>query len=474
MLEDEVCAFAEKHAMFPRDCSALVAVSGGPDSVALLHCLDELRSVMGVRLAVCHVNHQLRGDDSEADAAFVEELAGSLDLPFVCTRVDVAERAGGTGESTEMAARELRRAALADAARRNGADRIALGHTAGDSVETILLNILRGTGVRGLAGIRPVSPEGLVRPLLSSTRAQVLAYLEGGGHSYREDATNEDLTHLRNRVRHGLIPLLQAFDGPSITDALQRLSETARLDDEALRLAGQGWLAEALVEEGESQSDECTLSLEVMDGLPRGAAFLLLRRACERVRGHTFGLERLHLREVLRLAASGRVHARVRLPIGITAEVGRGVLRLFVDEGPQGGGQPASVHKAAIRVPGRTEEPALGVVVQTAWAEDAGPGGAAGSGEEAVLWCSERPPRWFVRFWREGDRVRPKGMQGHSKKIKKLFREMQVPPDLRRRYPLLVDASDEPLWIPGIALSEEANHTGHASIGVHVRLVWEQ
>jgi tRNA(Ile)-lysidine synthase len=239
--------------MASRAGSGVVAVSGGADSVALLRALHSLNR----QLTVAHLNHQLRGADSEADAAFVGELCRSLDVPFRVKALDVAAMA--TGDNLEATARSLRYAFFIQVADETGADWIATGHTADDQAETVLHRIIRGTGIQGLRGIAParagegspqtrrafaekwpaaikekwpiankeLSPlDRLIRPFLSVTRAEILTYLSALNQPFREDVTNADPRFTRNRIRHELMPLLKSFN-PDVVSALAHLAEQA-------------------------------------------------------------------------------------------------------------------------------------------------------------------------------------------------------------------------------------------------------
>jgi tRNA(Ile)-lysidine synthase len=216
----------------------VVAVSGGPDSVALLRAvLAAPGSRAPGRLVVAHLNHQLRGAESDADAVFVEELVRSLQLSapqglrWRCERIDVAAQAREAGENLESTARQLRYAWLADVARHEGVPLIATGHTADDQAETVLHRLLRGTGLRGLRGIaarRELEPGiSVIRPLLHVTRAEVLAYLESEGQAFREDPSNRDMRYTRNRIRHKLLPYLAERYNPAVVSILGRLAEGA-------------------------------------------------------------------------------------------------------------------------------------------------------------------------------------------------------------------------------------------------------
>jgi tRNA(Ile)-lysidine synthase len=218
------------------EAGLVLAVSGGPDSVALLRATIAARPG-GVQLVVAHLNHQLRGSNSEADERFVAELhakltaSGIYDLRLCVGRCDVGEVARRDGDNIEAVARRERYRWLAEVAVREGARWVATGHTADDQAETVLLRLLRGAGLqglRGIAGSRPLAAAvSLVRPLLRTTRAEVLAYLQALGQTYREDASNSDRQRTRNRIRHELLPLLVRDYNPAVTSVLGRLATQA-------------------------------------------------------------------------------------------------------------------------------------------------------------------------------------------------------------------------------------------------------
>jgi tRNA(Ile)-lysidine synthase len=207
----------------------VVAVSGGPDSVALLRILATLQQGQG--LAVAHVNHQLRGAESDADEAFVQELAAKLSLPMRSECLNVKALAQREGDNLEAVARRARYAWLERIAREMGASWVATGHTADDQAETVLHRLLRGTGLKGLRGIAARRALGagidLVRPLLLIRRADVIAYLDAEGQNYRIDSSNCDPAFTRNRIRHELLPLLVRRFNPEVVAILGRLANQA-------------------------------------------------------------------------------------------------------------------------------------------------------------------------------------------------------------------------------------------------------
>ncbi|HXH08047.1 MAG TPA: tRNA lysidine(34) synthetase TilS, partial [Vicinamibacterales bacterium] len=231
--------------LLPPGARLLAAVSGGPDSVALAHLLRQLERPAGFTLvALAHFNHRLRGADADADEAFCRDLAATLGLRFERGEADIAALARTWRTSREAAARRARYAFLDDAATRTGADAIAVGHTLDDQAETFLLRLFRGSGPRGLAGIRPKTGR-VVRPLIDIPRADLHAWLRAHGHAFREDPTNRDLAIPRNRIRHEVLPYLRERISPSIAASLARAAALA-LDDETFLDA----LAAGLVETG--------------------------------------------------------------------------------------------------------------------------------------------------------------------------------------------------------------------------------
>jgi tRNA(Ile)-lysidine synthase len=221
-----------------RDVTVLVAVSGGADSVALARALAALHSGGEGRLVLAHFNHRLRGAESDADQQFVEHLAGQHGLTIIVGAASSDLAAAGSGEGVEGAARQARYEFLTHAAGQVGARYVATAHTADDQVETVLFNILRGTGLAGLAGIPRIrrlnDAATLVRPMLAVSRATVVAYLRSIGQPFREDSTNELTQYRRNRLRHELLPLFERDYNPRVREALLRLAQIAGEADEFL------------------------------------------------------------------------------------------------------------------------------------------------------------------------------------------------------------------------------------------------
>ncbi len=206
--EESVVRYAKDHGLFPEPGMVLVALSGGGDSVALLRCLLAIKDEFGIIVRAAHLNHALRGEESDGDDAFCRSLCDTLGVPLTIGRLPEGVLVG-TGESLETSARLARREFLLASARDLGACGIATGHTYDDRAETVLQRMIRGTGTSGIAGILPASGM-FVRPLLGSTRMSVRGYLTVMSAIWREDSTNTDTRMFRNRIRHELMPLLES------------------------------------------------------------------------------------------------------------------------------------------------------------------------------------------------------------------------------------------------------------------------
>lgn len=267
-LEQQAARTIARYGMLRPGQPVLAALSGGADSVALVCVLRAL----GYAVRAYHLNHCLRGEESERDAAFVHSLCTKLDVPLTLEREDAAAYAAQTGESVETAARKLRYARLSDCAARQGITRIATAHTADDNLETMLFHLARGTGTRGMAGIPPVRGA-IVRPLWTATRAEIEAYLSDLGQDFVVDSSNLSLDYTRNRIRHTVVPALRTVN-PGCTGAATRLAEQLRRDDDALCILAERALGQGSPSEG--------IALAAFDQLPAIQSRMLtalLRRA---------------------------------------------------------------------------------------------------------------------------------------------------------------------------------------------------
>lgn len=411
--------------MFPLGCRVGVAVSGGADSVCLLHVLFELAPRWSLHLEVLHLDHGLRGEASRKDAEFTAALARSLGLPFHL------ERAGKLEGNLEEAGREARRAFFLRFLRGGLLERIALAHTRNDQAETVLFRLLRGAGPTGLAAMRPVTPEGVVRPLLETSREEVEAFLRQRGIAWRDDVTNANLTFARNRIRHDLMPKLMEEWNPALVQALCRTAELAAEDEKY-------W--ETVVDQASAglfQPDYPGLILHCkpLAGLPRALARRLLRKAVERVKGNLREVEFGHVAGLLALATESEGSGRVVLP-GVEAVRSFDRLRLAPPGAEAQDWEITLTAPGSVPLEGGKSLLRLEILPQSGYTEE-------GGGDDLDGFRIEGPLQ--LRNWRPGDRYQPVG-RNHPEKIKTLFQKARIPVWERRNWPVMTMAG-RILWV---------------------------
>lgn len=415
----------------------VVAVSGGVDSVVLLHCLLRLREEWSLALHVAHFDHRLR-ESSRQDARFVEELAASWDVP-VTTRS--WEGKGRRGRSLQAEARSARYRFLEETATLGGATKVALAHHRDDQAETVLLHLLRGSGLRGLRGMLPLREGRFIRPLLDVGREEIERYAKRHHLSFVEDPSNQNTRYLRNRIRWHLLPLLQREYNPAIARVLARMATSLAEDDDYL----EGHAGEAFGATAEHQGTRICMHLAALQGLAPPIRRRVLERALRSVAPGAH-LTAAHLRAVDSLTGPGEASV-VTLPLGRKAWRSGKYLYLGVYEGEL----QSSVH-VELRVPGETIIHEWGMrldasIISHSMADIPGP-----DPDRAYIdWKQVRPPL-EVRSWKPGDRFRPLGLQGH-KKLQDLFVDAKVPREERRRVPVVVDQRGV-LWVPGFRIDE--------------------
>jgi tRNA(Ile)-lysidine synthase len=279
----------------PND-SVLAAVSGGPDSVALVRSLLFFRQTYDLTLGIAHLNHQLRGEESLRDEQFVKEFAEKTGLPFFCERQDVRAYAEHHRLSVEEAGRQVRYDFFSRLSDHHGYQRIATGHNKNDNAELVLMNLLRGAGPKGLSGIPPVRNHLYIRPLIRVTKPEILDFLKTERQSFRIDASNTDTTYVRNAIRHRLIPVLEADYNPEIIDALDRLSHILRQEEEYLTVDAQKAFDTCLIETAETH---VMFSKKKLSGLHPAIVNRVLRIGMEKVKKDLRRISLGHMNDIL-------------------------------------------------------------------------------------------------------------------------------------------------------------------------------
>ena len=434
-LEQRFRANLETLGLAGGDAHVLVALSGGSDSVVLLHLLRFATGGMGIRLSAAHFDHAMR-PDSAADARWVAGLCAAWGVPLLLRRAD-AELRG------EEAAREARYAFLRQAQADAGATHLATAHHADDQAETVLFRVLRGTGPAGLAGIPPLGERGLVRPLLPFWRAELRRYARAHRLRWREDPTNRALDPARNRLRREVLPLLERTVAPGARRSLVRLAELAREDEAAWeRLLARD--AEGLAHEVDGA---LVLVRERLAGYDSAVAARLLRGLLRR-RGIV--LDRTGTRSALRFICTAPSGRTLLLPGGARVTTEFGAARVERVEAAPPPDRPLRIEgehgSGTARIGGRER--------RVRWSTAPWSGAAPAPGTVAVP--AESAPL-VLRGWSPGDRMRTRG---GTKTLKKLFGEARMPRHSRARAAVLADAAGAVLWVEGVARAPEPPRPG--------------
>ncbi len=426
-----------QYGMLSPGASVLAAVSGGADSMALVQCLQRLAVDWNLSLSAAHLNHRLRGEESDKDAEFVSSKCRELGIPFYSEVVEVGQKAVQARRNLEEVAREVRYDFLRRTSLEIGAQKIALGHTMDDQAETVLMRFLRGSGSEGLSAIHPVVDGLIIRPLLACSRNNILNYLNLCGMSYREDASNLDLAYRRNRVRHELIPYLEKHFNPHLAATLAKEADLSR--EVAGYLESQARIAL------DSLRIQCAegiaLPIQRIRELHPAMQRLVIRLTLKEVRGDLRGITAAHIGEILDLCGSAQSGRRVTLP-GAASLREFGSL-LIVPELPRSKSLPTY----DLPIPGRCVVTEAQVeFIASICSLPANAKSLRRDRSRAVLDPNTLPATLTIRSRLPGDRY---GGPRH-RKIKKMLIDAKVPLLQRDCLPVVLER-DTVIWIPGFA-----------------------
>ena len=476
MLEKILKYIREQQLLRPGERVA-VACSGGADSVALLHILAELRETLGIVLSAAHFHHQIRGAEADSDQRFVEELAARLQLNFYSGTGNVPQHASQRKISLETAARELRHQWFAELINENKADKLATAHTLDDQAETVLMRILRGTGARGLAGIAPAhNTKHLVRPLLTTSRREVEAYLTAKGQIWREDSSNMDLGHTRNRIRHTLLPLLERDFNPAIRETLADLADIAQAENDYWNNELSALLPRLIHEgkpsrSGRSSSGDAqgvlALGLSGLRSLPLALQRQVIHNTAIRM---GVSLEFKHIQQLTALAEHGKPGAKLALPDGLVAN--RTARELQFSRNPQ---KAPENYCYSLPIPGEVTLLELGITIRARLISD-GKQKASSYNGATLLQASLLGPELKVRNWRAGDKFFPVHTQS-PRKIKELLQAgrlgHEISPAQRKAWPV-VESAGQIVWMRSFPPSKDfASNSGEAVLIEEIKMATE-
>lgn len=437
---NNVSAFIQKHHLLPEDSKVVIGVSGGADSISLMHYLISIRKEKRLELVVAHVDHMFRGKQSEEDLLFVKAECEKRNILFEASRIDVKAFQKENKWSAQVAARKCRYSFYEEVMAKHSADFLALGHHGDDQVETMLMRMGRGSSINGYAGILPKRPFGngwIIRPLLSVTKEEVLEYVQRNGLSYRHDPSNDEDAYRRNRIRHHVLPLLKE-EFPALNEKFQSFSEHLQEDNFYLEELTEKEWNKVIKTKNESRVVIRRKPLLLM-------AKPLQRRGFQLILNYLYNneippsLSSIHIDNLLSLLESEHPSGMLHFPNYLK------VTRSYNDCTLSFENERAIPFRAMIEVPGKITLPTDDVIISEVWTHYKH--AVHVEKNQAILDLSKVAFPLHVRSRLNGDRMKLKGTQG-SKKLKSIFIEAKIPIEKRDSWPIIVDANETVLWVP--------------------------
>lgn len=443
-----VHGFIKENRLAGRGDKILIAFSGGADSVFLCLALNEISAAAGFETALCHVNHQLRGAESESDEEFCRKFAAGLKIPFFAGKADVKNYCSEHGYSTEMGARKLRYSILKDFAAVEGCNLIATGHNSDDNAETFVMSLLWGSRIGGLAGI-PLKNRNIIRPLLSITGAEIREFLDTNGIEYRSDSTNKDLSFRRNKVRHEVLPYLRSVNPGILNNILNR----TEYFNELRRFSEKRGLKLALKVIKPPENGVLTVPHNLVKRFGGLSYDEIIKYSIKKYFNVNLSFVNLKLIKNLTRLDAGK---EINLTGGLRIINDRDNLRVMVLKQSQDFSVSFDCGKTAI-IPG-------GQLIS----ELTGTFRASGSRNSEIIALKEEC-RLTVRNARPGDSFRPLGMRG-KQKISDFATNLKIPKDEKEKLKVLL-AGDEIIWLVGYRISNDFKVTEKSKILLKIEFI---
>jgi tRNA(Ile)-lysidine synthase len=435
-----------KYGLLKQNESVVVAFSGGPDSTALVIALSQIAPTMGLRLLVAHFNHGLRGHDADEDERFARRLIKKLGLSFVCRKM--GKKANMKGLSPEEFYRRERYCFLDEVAKNNHAHKIALGHNLQDQAETVLLHLLRGSGLEGLKGIMPLRDGKYIRPLIDISRKEIIAFLNEAGIDYRQDISNENSAFLRNKIRLELLPYLKKEFNPRIDDTLAQTAEILREDNNFIKECVDKASKSTCIKK---QKNRIVLNIQYISVLPIAIKRRLLKGLLESFNAEKNGITFLHINALNDLLLKPKSGRKICLPFGIEAR--REYENLILER--TGYCLKQMEYSYQVEIPGAIHVPERNLTVHLRILK------------KNKIEFNVKNKDYFdldkIRFplvlrnRREGDWFQPLGMSGRQK-LKSLFIDHKIPQRKRQEIMVLADQRAV-IWIENLHLNDQVKIT---------------
>jgi tRNA(Ile)-lysidine synthase len=443
-LKEKVLATIEQYSMLNMEDKVIVAVSGGPDSICLLHILHILKKKFNLELIAAHVNHCLRGEESDKDEKYVEEYCKNNGIQFFSKRVDINRLALQRNMSSESAGREARYEFFHQLMEEHNADKIALAHNANDQAETVLMRMMRGTGSEGLVGIKPVRENIFIRPLINITRGEIENYCSENNLKPRIDKTNLENIYTRNKVRLELIPYIRKNFNEDIINTLNRLSQTVSIDNDYIEYISEQSFKKYC-------DKNCGKVIINKDAFKEHEAVItrVIRRALLSLKGNLYNFEKVHIYDIIHVQ-NNETGKKVVLPQNIIAQNNYGNIELYIGKENE---KVSLVKEYVFDITSVQSIEELNMSVALNILKDKDKINVKEQTYIKYFDFDKIKGEIILRKRKEGDRFTPLGMRG-SKKIKDLFIDLKIPQTERDSIPLIC-FGEEIAWIVGYRLSDK-------------------
>lgn len=445
--------FVKENNMISKNNKVLVALSGGPDSICLIHILNELKEELGIEVMAAHLNHCLRGEDANKDEEYVREFCRDLEIPCYIKRVDINSYAKEKALSSEMAGREARYEFFNELKEEFNINKIAVAHNSNDQAETVLMRLMRGTGIEGLMGIRPVREDIYIRPILSLSRYEIEKYCEDNKLSPRIDKTNLETIYSRNKVRLELIPYIEKNFNEDIINTLNRFSQTLSVDNDYIQSICENKFSVFC-----SLKDNRVIIKKEAFNEHEAIITRIIRKAIEKLKGSIYNIERVHIYDIISLSTQ-ETGKSINLPLNLIANNTYGDVVIGFNKNKEKL-KNESIYKEITHLD--KDELLKGIVLKEKFLNYKVELRLVGS-NEVIDFKSSNFIKYFsipsldfnikVRGRCDGDKFTPYGMKG-SKKLKDLFINLKVNREDRDKIPLLL-INNNIGWIVGYRVSEK-------------------
>lgn len=434
-----------KKSLLSENDKIVIALSGGADSLCLLDILYKLKEKYGFTLYAAHLNHQIRGTAAHRDALFCATVCDRLEIPFFIRSIDVPLYSQEKKLTLEEAARECRYQFLFELKKLLKADKVAVAHNMDDQVETVLMRIIRGTGLYGLKGMDHSLSSGVVRPLLDVGKKEIIDYLESKGEVWCQDHTNDRAQYTRNKIRLQLVPLMEQFS-PKVKESIVRMASSLREDSSYIEEAAYTLFREnSYISENTVKLDSDILSHHSPAMKKRE-----IRYAIKEVLQSLKGIETVHLDDVITLMESSRSYAELNLPRGLHVYKKQNSLYFTTEELKEketgflysmGKNDRVYLNEIGVEIRTKTIAKAKCLILPT--------------GQYSKAFDLDKiKGNIIVRNRRVGDKIRPMGLGG-TKKLKNIFIDEKIPIEQRDRVPIITDSEDNVIWVVGSCISED-------------------